>query len=198
MVMTCEQVWQQVSAYLDGELDPVTRAALEEHVKGCKRCTAVVDGTRNVVRVMADDRVLEVPAGYSRRLHQRMAEVIPRPRGTVYPWLMALAAAVLIAGTVVLANAAGGSGVERALHAQAGEGVPPDMEVVVSADGKAFHLAACTFIHEKSKLRTLTAQEAIKEGYVPCVRCMRKYLERASAMDGSPPWVLASAARHDD
>ena len=37
-----------------------------------------------------------------------------------------------------------------------------------------------TFIHNKETERTLTAKEAINEGYVPCVRCMRKYLHTAS------------------
>ncbi len=54
------------------------------------------------------------------------------------------------------------------------------MPVVVSAGAKEFHAAGCEFIHNKDKERTLTAREAMREGYVPCVRCMRKYLETAS------------------
>jgi len=34
-------------------------------------------------------------------------------------------------------------------------------------------------IHNKDKQRTLTAKEAMREGYVPCLRCMRKYLNVA-------------------
>ena len=55
------------------------------------------------------------------------------------------------------------------------------MMVVVSADAKIFHVAGCEFIHNKDKMRTLTAKEAMHEGYVPCVRCMRKYLETAKS-----------------
>jgi uncharacterized metal-binding protein YceD (DUF177 family) len=55
------------------------------------------------------------------------------------------------------------------------------MAVVVSAGAKEFHVAGCEFIHNKDKERTLTAGEAEREGYVPCVRCMRKYLQTASA-----------------
>ena len=54
------------------------------------------------------------------------------------------------------------------------------MPVVVSAGAKEFHVAGCEFIHNRDKERTLTAREAMREGYVPCVRCMRKYLETAS------------------
>jgi len=52
---------------------------------------------------------------------------------------------------------------------------------VVSADAKEFHVPGCPFIHNKDKERTMSAKEAMHEGYVPCVRCMRKYLETASA-----------------
>jgi L-fuculose-phosphate aldolase len=53
----------------------------------------------------------------------------------------------------------------------------PDMMVVVSSDGKIFHASGCPFIHDKAHVRTIVAREALKEGYVPCVRCMKKYLQ---------------------
>jgi predicted anti-sigma-YlaC factor YlaD len=46
MVVRCEDVWREVSNYLDGEVDPGLHVAMEEHIRGCKRCTAVIDGTR--------------------------------------------------------------------------------------------------------------------------------------------------------
>jgi hypothetical protein len=55
------------------------------------------------------------------------------------------------------------------------------MVVVVSAGAKEFHVLGCEFIHNKDRERTLSAQEAMREGYVPCVRCMRKYLQTAEA-----------------
>ena len=38
MVVKCEQVWQEISDYLEGEVDPVLRTAMEEHIRECKRC----------------------------------------------------------------------------------------------------------------------------------------------------------------
>jgi methylphosphotriester-DNA--protein-cysteine methyltransferase len=70
-------------------------------------------------------------------------------------------------------------------HAQPGRNIPPDMVVVVSAGAKDFHVPGCDMIHNKEKTRTLTAKEAIREGYVPCVRCMRKYLQTASSFPAS-------------
>jgi hypothetical protein len=59
---------------------------------------------------------------------------------------------------------------------EAGNGVPPSMLIFASEDGKLFHAAGCAFIHEKEKLRTMTAAEATREGYTPCIHCLKKYL----------------------
>jgi len=64
----------------------------------------------------------------------------------------------------------------RSEHAKPGAGVPPDMMVVISTDGKIFHRSGCRFIHDKAHVQTLTAREAMREGYAPCVRCMKQYL----------------------
>ena len=53
------------------------------------------------------------------------------------------------------------------------------MMVVVAEDGKLFHLAGCAFIHERDKLRTITAAEGVAGGLHPCVRCLKKYLATA-------------------
>ena len=66
-------------------------------------------------------------------------------------------------------------------HAQPGHDIPPDMQVLVAADTRTFHVAGCSFIHNRDKLRTMTAKEAIQAGYVPCVRCLRKYLNVAAS-----------------
>jgi hypothetical protein len=50
------------------------------------------------------------------------------------------------------------------------------MMVLVAEDGKMFHRSGCSFIHDKARLRTMEAQEAMREGYAPCVRCMKQYL----------------------
>ncbi|HJW99165.1 MAG TPA: hypothetical protein VJ453_03350, partial [Terriglobales bacterium] len=63
-------------------------------------------------------------------------------------------------------------------HAQPGKGVPPDMMVLVYPDGKTFHVAGCTYILDKTHLRSVAAHEALREGYVPCTRCMKKYLNQ--------------------
>ena len=177
MVVKCEEVWREVSNYLDGDVSPDLRAAIDEHVRGCKGCTAVLDGTRNVVQLYGDERMLEVPLGFSHRLHRRLEGNMPGSRRSFLGWMVAAAAGLLVAGGF---EAARSSSPEprnlRSEHAQPSAGVPPDLVVLASSEGKLFHVAGCTFIHDKAHVRTMVASEAEREGYAPCVRCLGKYL----------------------
>ena len=177
MVVNCEEVWREISNYLDGEIKPDLRLAMEEHIRGCRRCAAVLDGTRNVVQLYGDERMLEVPLGFSQRLQHRLEEEnMPRSRRGFLGWMVAAAAGVLVAGSFEAARSSVFSHPElRSEHARPGAGVPPDMLVVVSIDGKTFHAAGCPFIHDKAHTQTIAAREAQRRGYAPCVRCMKQY-----------------------
>jgi predicted anti-sigma-YlaC factor YlaD len=72
VVINCRHVWKEISNYLDGTVDDELRARIEEHVKDCKHCSAVLDGTRNVIQLVGDERVFEVPAGFGNRLKHRL------------------------------------------------------------------------------------------------------------------------------
>jgi anti-sigma factor RsiW len=68
-MVTCEQVLQQLSNYIDGEVTPELRAEIEAHLRGCHRCSVLLDTTRKVLLIYGDERVFEIPVGYSERLH---------------------------------------------------------------------------------------------------------------------------------
>lgn len=72
--ISCEEVWREVSNYLEGDLDAGLRKRMEEHFRACKNCSAVLDGTRNIVRLVGDGKSFEVPAGFPRRLQARLAQ----------------------------------------------------------------------------------------------------------------------------
>jgi hypothetical protein len=174
MVIKCEEVWREVSNYLDGEVESKLRSAIEEHIRGCKRCAAVVDGTRNVVQLYGDERMLEVPVGFSGRLYQRLEGKVSTSRRGFLGWMLVAGAGALVLGGFEFASSSALTSPRlRSEHAQASNRVPPDMVVIVSARGKIFHVAGCPFIHDKSNLLTISAREAEREGYAPCVRCMR-------------------------
>ena len=76
MKIDCKHVWQHISAYIDGDVDAALRAEIDRHLEHCEICSAVLVSTRNVVVLMADERVFEIPAGYSERLHRRLDAVL--------------------------------------------------------------------------------------------------------------------------
>lgn len=192
MVVNCEDVWREISNYLEGDVDASTRAAMDDHIRDCKRCTAVLEGTRNVIQLYGDERMFQAPLGFSQRLHRRLDENIHSSRRGFFGWMVAAAAAVLVAGAFEVSRSSVFSRPEpRSEHAQPGSGVPPDLMVLVSTDGKTFHASGCPFIHDKAHVRTIAAREAMKEGYAPCVRCMRKYL-RAGLPWSSPDDVTSN------
>jgi hypothetical protein len=181
MVVNCEKVWHEVSNYLEGEVDLALRAAMDEHFRVCTRCKSVMEGTRNVVALYGDERMLDVPSGFSRRLEKRLAQGARVGRGwsTWSAWLVPVAALALIVGSLGLARSETVNHPLKSEHAQPGHNIPPDMLVVVADDAKVFHVAGCDVIHHKDRVRTLTAKEAIQEGDTPCLRCLRKYLSVA-------------------
>jgi anti-sigma factor RsiW len=70
--ISCYHVWREISNYIEGEIDPQLRRRMEEHFKGCEHCTAVLDGTQNVLRLVGDGRSFELPSGFSERLKKRL------------------------------------------------------------------------------------------------------------------------------
>ena len=72
MGITCEEVWRDISDYVDDELDTKQRTALEEHFAECPHCASVLEGTCNVIRLYRDERVLAPPKGFHDRLHERV------------------------------------------------------------------------------------------------------------------------------
>lgn len=74
MRIDCKHVWQHISAYIDGDVEAALRAEIDGHLETCEICSAVLDSTRNVVVLVADDRVFELPAGFAERLHARLDE----------------------------------------------------------------------------------------------------------------------------
>jgi anti-sigma factor RsiW len=78
MALNCRHVWDRISEYIDGTLDPRVRADVERHLVTCEICSAILDSTRNIIILMADDRVFELPLDFSKRLHAKLDDVLKR------------------------------------------------------------------------------------------------------------------------
>ena len=178
--VNCEQVWRDVSNYVDGSVDAALRAAMDEHFHTCPRCASVLAGTRNVVRLYGDERMLELPMGFSRRLERRLANdpVVKRGRWSSWSaWLVPVAAMALLVAGYKLTSTFTFHGPPKSILAVPANNIPPDLHVVVSNGSRVFHVPGCPFIHDKNSERGLTAKEALHQGYVPCSRCLRQYLK---------------------
>jgi hypothetical protein len=76
MTLECKHVWERISEYLDQQLDPKLLANIEKHLENCEVCSAILDSTRNILVLTADNRTFELPVGYSERLHARLEKAI--------------------------------------------------------------------------------------------------------------------------
>jgi len=63
----------------------------------------------------------------------------------------------------------------RQQHAEPAVSIPA-VTVAVAAEGNTFHDPSCKYIHGKPEM--ITAEEAVRRGYNPCVRCMRRALSK--------------------
>lgn len=187
VTMNCEEVWREISNYVDGDVDTALRSSMDEHFRTCQRCASVLAGTRNIVALYGDERMLEVPAGFGSRLEKRLAKkaaVKASAWSNWSAWLVPVAAMALIAGTLFMTSSARNGHPLRSQQAAPAKDIPPDMVVVVSSGAKLFHVPGCEFIHDKATERTLTAKEAMREGYAPCPRCLRQYLKTGLTHEG--------------
>ena len=76
MKLECKHVWEHISEYIDGSVDAQLREDIERHLEHCEICSAILDSTRNILILTADDRTFELPVGFSERLHGRLKKVI--------------------------------------------------------------------------------------------------------------------------
>jgi hypothetical protein len=70
--ISCVEVWREISNYINEATDPELRDRMEAHFKVCKHCSAVLDGTRNVVRLIADSAEFEIPSTLGKRIYSKL------------------------------------------------------------------------------------------------------------------------------
>jgi anti-sigma factor (TIGR02949 family) len=74
MEISCLEVIRELSNYIDQEITPDLKARIEAHMSHCKHCTAIYDGSRNIVRLVTDKRSFDLPTGFSQRLRDRISK----------------------------------------------------------------------------------------------------------------------------
>jgi anti-sigma factor RsiW len=74
MELNCKHVWAHISEYIDQTVPAEVREEIERHLEHCEICSAVLDSTRNILVLTADNRTFELPIGFSKRLHDRLED----------------------------------------------------------------------------------------------------------------------------
>jgi Putative zinc-finger len=74
IIISCREVWREISNYIDEIVDPALKERMEAHFLACNHCSAILDGTRNVVRLIADGVELEIPKDLGERLYKKIKE----------------------------------------------------------------------------------------------------------------------------
>ena len=174
MGISCEEVWRDISDYIDEDLDPNQRAALDRHFAECRHCTALLDGTRNVIGLYRDQRVLAPSDGFRERLYQRLGETTKTSRRSFFVWTLTAAAAVPLGLALFSARRliVPARRTPNPSSEPDGRLVPETVAISQDQDDKLYHVAGSSHLHGKPKF--LPVEEAIREGYSPCPVCFGK------------------------
>jgi Putative zinc-finger len=73
--ISCVEVWREISNYLGDEISGEMRERMEKHFSHCAHCKAVLDGTRNVVGLVGDGRLFQMPEGFSKRIYAKLQKL---------------------------------------------------------------------------------------------------------------------------
>ena len=70
----CDDLIQNLSDYIDGELEPELCKELEDHLKDCRNCRLMVDSLKMTVKLCKDGRCEELPPALNKKLNEKLAE----------------------------------------------------------------------------------------------------------------------------
>ena len=70
--LSCENTLNEISNYLEGELDPWLKMRLEIHLKMCHHCRVVFNTTMKTIELYCDDKLFPLPDPVRDRLHDAL------------------------------------------------------------------------------------------------------------------------------
>jgi hypothetical protein len=74
--IACEEVWAEISNYVDGTVDAALRQRMDHHFESCRDCQSVLDGVRNVVKLAGDERAFPASHNMSRSLRAKLDQFV--------------------------------------------------------------------------------------------------------------------------
>ena len=96
MTESCEQIEPMLSAYLDNELEPAERTAVERHVESCERCARELNELRGVVNASEELAAPSVDDAVWDAFLENVYNRLERRLG----WALFVIGAVLVSGLI--------------------------------------------------------------------------------------------------
>ena len=76
--LACQDVQAEISNYLDDDLSPDIRRALEHHLGTCRTCQILIDSMRKTLRIVTDSGSFELPLERAAPLVERIMARVRR------------------------------------------------------------------------------------------------------------------------
>jgi anti-sigma factor (TIGR02949 family) len=77
-MLSCKDVLDDLSDFIDGEVSPEMKKALEEHLAKCRRCSLTYSTTRKALRIVGEAGAFEIPIDMDTRLLAKLRELLAR------------------------------------------------------------------------------------------------------------------------
>jgi anti-sigma factor RsiW len=65
-------VIQEISNFIDGDLNAALKQELESHLRNCEDCRLIVDQTKKTIEIFCDSEPVELPSEVRTRLHDAL------------------------------------------------------------------------------------------------------------------------------
>jgi hypothetical protein len=72
MEISCREVRQELANYMEDDITVDLRLRIERHFLRCDGCSALYDRLRQIIYLVNESDLIELPVGLSRRLFQRL------------------------------------------------------------------------------------------------------------------------------
>ncbi len=72
MEISCREVRQELANYMEDDITVDLRSRIERHFLRCDGCSTLYDGLRQIIYLVNESDLIELPAGLSQRLFQRL------------------------------------------------------------------------------------------------------------------------------
>ena len=72
MEISCREVRQELANYMEDDITEALRLRIERHFLMCDGCGTLYDGLRQIIYLVSESDLIELPVGLSQRLFQRL------------------------------------------------------------------------------------------------------------------------------